>query len=268
MNATIASITRSRLWVRLPLVLVALAYTALGQQKLDHLRWVDIKKEIELVRTIEASLKEQPYTHLREIGVVGTAALVLVSERESYEGNYVPFEYDTEIAYSCNLAARTCEKLWLGYKLEVIGDGKFVKGQKVADLVFRYQRCVECEPSSHITTFYYDEGGKKWCIRTWGAKDTPGGSIGYTDIDWSASSIFHIVDFDGDGADDIGIWLREVGEGKVENSYSLLQVKSGREEVVKMSKPADIQRFKRAVCRSPYSAGDFDKLCAPFQTKH
>jgi hypothetical protein len=237
-------------------------------QTVDHLRWVDLHKEKNIVEAVESALKDETYTHLREIGIYEEAALVITAYREESGSSYVPFEWDTLTAFTCSVTQRRCEKLWLGYKLEVVADGRFVKGQRVADVVFKYMRCVECEPSWHVTSFFYDQSVGGWQIRKWGSKDVPGGSVGYADIDWSAASTYGVKDFDGDGADDIGIWLREVGEGRVQMSYRILTVKAGQERIVTLTKPAEVLRFKKAVCDLAIESADFGKSCAALRRSH
>src|SRR5262249_19849104 len=117
------------------------------------------------------------------------------------------FSFDLYTAYDFDLKTRQPTFLWNGHKMNILSDEPF-ETSPIPDIVFTYDRCVECEPSTHLSAFHYN---KAWEVRSWGNKRAPGVVIDITGMEenWTITFIYAIDAFESHKLKQIAVWWRE-----------------------------------------------------------
>ena len=147
--------------------MVFLLYACCGQsssaQVMEGFAWTDLHQENERVAAVSKSLEGEKYTALREIAVVGDAALVITSTRANPTAKP---EQDQYTAYSLDLKSPDAkpELLMTGTHLQFRDWLRFIR-EGDTELVATYDDCSDCRATTFLTSFYVDDKTKKWRAR-------------------------------------------------------------------------------------------------------
>jgi len=187
---------------------------------------VDFKRESATVQKVEQALRAEDYTAVREVGVSGDSALVMVINREVDQA--VP-EGDQWSVYNVSMKSGRVETVLVGYSLQIKGWISF-RSRDEQDLAIVYLHCWECEPASLFTAFHYDprDGWRARWVNKENVKQ-PGITFRVTDVgdpytNEDVDQVFAVL-APTDGAASVGTWYRsrDLATGKT------------REEAVKYS---------------------------------
>jgi hypothetical protein len=145
------------------LLLCALGGQRAAAQAMEGFSWTDLHQDNERVAAVTKSLEGEKFTALREIAVVGDAALVITSTRANPTARP---EQDQYTAYSLDLKSpdQKPELLMTGTNLEFRDWLRFVR-EGETELVATYDDCSDCRATTFLTSFYVDEKTKKWRAR-------------------------------------------------------------------------------------------------------
>jgi hypothetical protein len=127
----------------------------------DGFAWVDLKTDTQTVAKVTQFLRDQPYTAIREIGVVGQQALVITTLRKDPTAN--PLN-DAFTAYGVSLKDDSVEELLDGTNLKYIDWQKFYD-YDTPELLATYDDCAQCKATTFLTAFYIDRKTKRWGAR-------------------------------------------------------------------------------------------------------
>jgi hypothetical protein len=160
------------------------------------------------------------YKYVQKVGVVRTAALVILGYKETKESPgydyFNAYSYDLrdgskrpisfELPRPANVWPRS-DVLWM---FNVI---KFAQFEQSAapDVVFTYDGCTECEADHFLASFKYDSN-KGWTARQW---DNDKSLLLMYDPEpdenaLSSDYLFKIKDWNGDGFDEVAVRRRKV----------------------------------------------------------
>jgi hypothetical protein len=126
--------------------------------------WVDLEKDQWMVNTVRKALHDETFTAIRDIGLVGDAALVFTSNRSRPDA--IP-DTDSMSVYAASLRTPESRKLISGYQVHSVGWTSMVKDHR-GELAATYLDCVQCESTMFFTTFYFDGKADTWQVR-WAA---------------------------------------------------------------------------------------------------
>jgi hypothetical protein len=156
-----------RAWIVSIWTMILLLYACCGQrasaQAIEGFGWTDLHQETERVAAVSKSLEGEKFTALREIAVVGDAALVITSTRATPTARP---DQDQYAAYSLDLksADQKPELLMTGTHLQFRDWLRFMR-EGDTELVATYDDCSDCRATMFLTSFYVDEKTKKWRAR-------------------------------------------------------------------------------------------------------
>lgn len=199
------------------LVGIVISATADGQTPAGF-HWVDFKRESAIVQKVDQALRAEDYTAVREIGVSGDSALVMVIHREADQA--VP-EGDQWSVYNVSMKSGQVETLLVGYSLQIKGWISF-RSQDEQDLGMVYLHCWECEPASLFTAFHYDprDGWRARWVNKENVKQ-PGITFRVTDVgdpytNEDVDQVFAVL-APNDGVASVGTWYhsRDLATGKI-----------------------------------------------------
>ena len=130
-------------------------------QVIDGFAWVDQKADSQTVAKITTLLAGKPYTALREIGIVGQQALVIVALREDAVAQP---ENDSFTAYGVSLQDGSVAELLDGTNLKYVDWQKFYDYDS-PELLATYDDCAHCKATTFLTAFYIDRKTRRWGAR-------------------------------------------------------------------------------------------------------
>jgi len=249
------------------LALVSLCSLLVGWRQPNSPTWVGEKQDLRLWSYVRSVLKNdlaaedpektKPYVAMRfkyvaRVAQVEHVVLVIVGMRE--KRNDRP-ELDYFKAYNVDLngglttaVADTGFNQWHSLRWAQIEHGR------VADAVFRFQSCSECEATYLLASFWFDPGAKRWKLREWpedGAYVVIGSDIQFGDEgDFATTCLYAVRDYTGDGRDDVTTWCRLTGltTKKISETLFLYTVSEvGPKRIEPVGK--DAVRIKRDLCR-------------------
>lgn len=154
------SLSRFVKYVAVALLSVLPTASAWAQAPSDF-HWVDLEKDDWNVGLIKKALQREHLTAIRDIGLIGDAALVFTADRAHPDG--IP-DNDTITVYSISLRALLPQKIVSGYRMSVIGWSKMIIDHR-AELATTYVDCIQCEATTYFTTFYFDGKTDTWRAR-------------------------------------------------------------------------------------------------------
>jgi len=245
---------------RIGFLSLILLFRAGGQAQVPaEFHWVDFKGEPAIVSTVEHALKAEHYTAVREIGIRGEFALVMVVRRDSAQDTPLG---DQWTVYNLSMKSGSLRTLISGYNLNIKTWIRFQsKGE--TDLAVVYMDCWECEPASLFTALHYNprEGWRaRWTNEK--APNQPGIVFLITDVgdpytNEDVDQVFAVFARQGEVAS-TGTWYhsRDLGSGKVTDTVSKFYVDpvTGKDKSVDLTGQAATQ-WERQLCRpkgSPY----------------
>ena len=159
--------SRTRAWIVSIWTMIFLLYACCGRsasaQAMEGFAWTDLHQETERVAAVSKSLEGEKFTSLREIAVVGDAALVVTSTRATPTSRPDQDQYN---AYSLDLKSpdQKPELLMTGTHLQFRDWLRFVR-EGDTELVATYDDCSDCRATTFLTSFYVDGKTKKWRAR-------------------------------------------------------------------------------------------------------
>lgn len=161
-RATLKSAWNVSIWTTM-LLLGAFCVQSASAQALEGFSWTDLRQDSERVAAVTKSLEGEKYTALREIAVVGDAALVITSTRANPTAKP---EQDQYTAYSLDLKSpdQKPDLLMTGSHLQIRDWLRFIR-EGDTELVATYDDCSDCRATTFLTSFYIDEKTKKWRAR-------------------------------------------------------------------------------------------------------
>jgi hypothetical protein len=132
-------------------------------QAMEGFSWTDLRQDNERVAAVTKSLEGEKFTALREIAVVGDAALVITSTRANPTAKP---EQDQYAVYGLDLKApdQKPDLLVTGTHLQIRDWLRFIR-EGDTELVATYDDCSDCRATTFLTSFYVDEKSKKWRAR-------------------------------------------------------------------------------------------------------
>ncbi len=132
-------------------------------QTSDSFRWIDFhaSQDQNIVVWVTRALAVESWTALREIGVVYDAALVVTSDRANPQA---PPGDGTFTVWSVSLTNHAVTRLVAGVHLRWFDRVRFADGTPQEWPVL-YDNCVECQPNTYFTAFYYDLRTHAWAAR-------------------------------------------------------------------------------------------------------
>lgn len=251
------------------LSLCVLSWNELSAQG-GRFRWLNLNRDQQVLPGIKEALNAIPYTHLREVGVIGQSALVVVATRPDGFDAF-DADYDRYQAFTYDLQTKDAKEIWSGYQFKMRGEAQF-KAAPVLDMVFSFDNCVECEPTTYLGSFRYDPGSPGWTVRKWqyGKEQLEGAEIASADYldEWSGEYVYAVRDINGDKLEDIAVWLRQTNSRtkKIVDYVMLYSAEGGKSTCTRVRSTLEITKIKRKVCGSDaLISGGWDKaMCRPY----
>jgi len=145
------------------LLVAACCVQSASAQAMEGFSWTDLRQDTERVAAVSKSLEGEKYTALREIAIVGDAALVITSTRANPTAKP---EQDQYSAYSLDLKSpeEKPDLLMTGTRLQFRDWLRFIR-EGETELVATYDDCSDCRATTFLTSFYIDGKSKKWRAR-------------------------------------------------------------------------------------------------------
>lgn len=233
-------------------------------------RWLDFKRDARVLSQVSRQLDAADYSAIREVGVIGSDALVFTTKRDP--AWFTP-EADRWSVHNVSLATGKTSELLSGFGLQIVSWLSF-RARGPSELGLTYLDCYECEAATVFTSLTYD-GTRGWRAR-WLNKDAkllPGILLSASDVgepytDESVDQIWAVV-APPDAAAVVGTWTRSknVKTGRVTDEtlrYGVDEV-TGEERVSRLVGPKAIE-WRRALCAGSNAGprlmgGQNSKIC-------
>jgi hypothetical protein len=120
----------------------------LHAQATAEFHWLDLEQPSKAMNTVRAALKSIPKTAIREVGIKGSYALVIIANRES--PGLTPNDDEWKVL-NVSLVTGKADPILSGYMAEYY----HWIGAYEDELAFSYLDCTECEPVRIFTTLHY-----------------------------------------------------------------------------------------------------------------
>jgi len=202
--------------------------------------------------TVRQALHDTPITAIREVGIEGDFALVMVTSREA--GAPTP-DYDQWYVYNLSLQTGNKQLLVFGYGVKLLD----WVGKSSDELAITYYDCWECEAATLFTTFHFTNANgwrARWTNKTQAGKyPQPGAVALMTDVgdpydDNDVDQVFAVVAQPGNGFA-AGSWFhsRNTKTGKVDDDLELYSIdsSSGDDRTQKLVGQAALN-WERRIC--------------------
>lgn len=173
----------------IPVCLLFPQATCLWAQAPAEFHWVNLEKDDWTIGTIRKALQSQQFTAIRDIGVLGDAALVFTSNRARPDA--IP-DTDVTTVYSVSLRTLFFQKIASGYQMHAVGWSNLVKDHR-GELAVTYVDCLQCESSTFFTTFYFEGKSDTWQTRWMANQHGAPLSAPKNAKDYSAQLVYAIV---------------------------------------------------------------------------
>jgi hypothetical protein len=179
-------------------VLLMFAYVAnMWAQAPTDFHWVDLEKDQWMVSTVRKALHDEGFTAIRDIGVVGDAALVFTSTRSRPDA--IP-DTDLMSVYAVSLRSLAARKLISGYQMHSIGWSSMLKDHR-GELATTYLDCVQCDATMFFTNFYFDGKADTWQLRWTANQHGAPLTVNHANKDYTIQQIYAVLgDIDGQEA--------------------------------------------------------------------
>lgn len=203
------------------------------------------------------------YRRIDRIGRYQDACFVVIAKKQTQSTDDLELTYE---AYNYNLKSHKKEKMAdLGLELKFYGSARFASNP-IKDLLFSFVTCHECESMTLLIPFQFDAKMGKWRGRSWVkgrshlivlASENQFMDQGVARFD----TLSDIRDLTNDGFDDVLDWSRwSLADNGVplSNRTLLYTVQKGREKIINIVAPDDLNRLHRHLC-----ADTKNPLCVP-----
>lgn len=169
----------------------------------SEFHWVNMEKDEWTVGLVRKALQKEQFTAIREIGVLGDAALVFVANRKQPDA--IP-EKDEISVYTASLRTLFSQKLLTAYQVRPVGWSNFVPGHR-PELATVFADCVDCDPSTFLTSFYFEGKSDTWQAR-WMAEQHGSSLLSkHVSSDYTTQQVYAMV-ADRDGRESLVTWIR------------------------------------------------------------
>ena len=227
------------------------------EEKQDPTLWSYVRNVLKNDLEPEDPKKTKPYVAMRfkyvaRVAQMEHVALVIIGMRETRtERRALDYFKAYTIDLQDGLTTAVADKGFTQWRF--LRWAQFERG-RVADAVFRFQSCSECEATYLLASFWFDPAEKKWKLREWpedGANVVIGSDIQFGDEgDVATTCLYAVRDYTGDGRDDVATWCRMTGVTTRKTTetlflYTVSEVGPKRIEPV----GKDAVRIKRELCR-------------------
>lgn len=174
---------------------------SLWAQAPSEFHWIDLEKEEWTVNTIRKALHDEHFTAIRDIGVLGDAALVFTATRSKPDA--MP-DSDLISVYAVSLRALSATKLLSGYQMHNAGWSTQVKDHR-GEMATTYLDCVDCEATTFFTAFYFDGKADTWQARWMTNQHGAPVSSMHTNKDYAIQQVYAVLG-DREGTDALITW--------------------------------------------------------------
>ncbi len=224
------------------LLVTLTCFVHISAQSKDEFRWIDPQRDHALWAKVLLAFHDElkpdtpdpstltyGYKYLKQVGVVGNSALVVVGykTREHPKVDEMGAEYFS--AFNYDLASGSISKvvdpennqLLMMWRWKLVKLARF-EPSVAPDVVFTYMTCWECEPEKMLSALHYDSAARQWQVRRWGDGKpqwwmTPVGLVVGVDVYGGSDTVsydclYGLLDLNQGGFDSVAIRCKEVRE--------------------------------------------------------